>query len=216
MMTDGRFDLVTLDLDGTLLPGDTAFAAVLRANGRGEDVAASDARYFAGGQSLADTFWQQWAWVQELTLADLSRGLRKTAWLPGIAEGVRRLKDAGLRVCLLTDQPTTVTDFLARWGLTDAIASPVTVREGRQVSVHFEEDKLDNLRTRLAEWHIPLDRICHVGNGQNDVPVWRAGATGVACFASPEVAAEAEVDLGRPADLGAVVDAVLGLHRGGK
>ena len=209
--TARRFDLVTLDLDGTLLPGDTAFAAVLRANGRGADAQASDERYFAGEISLEECFWQQWAWVRELSLADMHRGLRRADWLPGIGAGVRRLRQAGMEVRLLTDQPSVLTDFLGRWGLTDAVCSPCTVKEGRVVEIDARFEKWPNLRSALDEAGIGPQRVCHVGNGSNDVPVWRNVGAGVAAFAEPEVAAAATVDLGRPADLGAVVDAVLAL-----
>ncbi len=210
-MTPKRFDLVTLDLDGTLLPDDTAFAVVLRANGRAEDVAESDRRFFAGDQSLEDAFWEQWAWVQELALADMHRALRKAAWLPGIGAGVRRLRAAGMDVRLLTDQPSVLTDFLGRWGLTDAVCSPCTVRDGRAVDVEGRFDKWANLRAVLGREGVEPERVCHVGNGANDVPVWQHVGAGVAAFAEPDVAAEATVDAGRPADLGAVVDAVLAL-----
>lgn len=204
-----RFDLVTLDLDGTLLWRDTVFAAVLRDQGRAADVAASDARYLSGETTLEECFWEQWAWVQPLALADLHRGLRKAAWMPGIAEGVRRLKEAGARVAVLTDQPSTFTDFLGRWGLVDAIGSRVTVREGRQVAIDAGFDKLANLRGRCAAWAIPLDRVCHVGNGTNDIPVFRAVGGSVAVDDDPAVVAAARGHVPEPRDLGAIVDEVL-------
>lgn len=187
----GRFDLVTLDLDGTLLPNDTVFAAILRDHGHAAYAEETDQAYFAGRMTLEECFWAQWRLVQPLTLADLHRSLRKAAWLPGIGEGVRRLKEAGLRVCLLTDQPSTCTDFLGRWSLSDAIASPVTVKEGRQVAIDARFDKLANLRDRLAAWGIPESRVCHVGNGVNDIPVFRAVGGSVAVFEDPEVRAAA-------------------------
>ena len=204
-----KWDLVTLDLDGTLIPHDTVFAAVLRDQGRGADVAASDARYGSGAITLEECFWQQWAWVQPLTLADIHRGLRKATWLPGIAEGVRRLKDAGCRVVLLTDQPSTFTDFLGRWGLTDAICSPVTVKDGRQVAIDASFDKLANLRRRLKEWGIAEARVCHVGNGVNDIPVFGAVGGSVAVFGNPQVKAAARRHVPDPRSLGDLVDAVL-------
>lgn len=192
--------LVTLDLDGTLLPDDTAFAAVLRAAGRADDVAASDARYFSGELSLEDCFWEQWAWVQELSLADMHRALRDAAWLPDIAAAVRAWKADGARVVLLTDQPSILCDFLGRWGLIDAVCSPVTVVEGRASSVDARFDKWANLSGRLAAWGIAPEDVVHVGNGSNDVPVWQH-VRGVAVFAPPDVAAHAALDLGRPASL---------------
>ncbi|HEX2066123.1 MAG TPA: haloacid dehalogenase-like hydrolase [Candidatus Thermoplasmatota archaeon] len=201
--------LVTLDLDGTLLPHDTAFAAVLRENGRAREAAESDARYAAGQATLEECFWEQWHLVQPLSLADLHRGLRKAAWLPGIAEGVRRLKQAGVRACLLTDQPSTVTDFLGRWDLTDAICSPVMVKEGRQAAIDARFDKLANLRGRLAQWGIPERDVGHVGNGPNDVPVFQAVGASVACFAPPEVARHARRAIPQPAGLPELVEAIL-------
>lgn len=202
--------LVTLDLDGTLLPDDTVFAVVLRGNGHADEVAASDARYFAGEQDLEATFWEQWDLVKRLRLADCHRALRRADWLPGIAEGVRRLKDAGCRVCLLTDQPSTLTDFLGRWGLTDAICSPVEVEDGRQVAIDARFDKLANLQARCDRWDIALEDVCHVGNGENDVPIWKAVGGSVAVFADDGVRGHADQDLGRISDFGRVVDALLG------
>lgn len=211
----GRFDLVTLDLDGSLIPHDTVFAAILRENGHGAFAAETDQMYFDGRMSLEECFWAQWAKVQALSLADLHRSLRKATWLPGIAEGVARLKQAGLRVCLLTDQPSTCTDFLGRWGLTDAICSQVKVKDGRQVSITAAFDKLANLRQRLGEWKIPESRVCHVGNGTNDIPVFRAVGGSVALFENQDVRKAAKAWLAEPKSLGDVVDAVLA-QDGGK
>jgi phosphoserine phosphatase len=208
----GRFDLVTLDLDGTLIPNDTVFAAILRDQGFAREVEASDAAYFAGRTTLEECFWEQWALVQRLTLADLHRSLRKAAWLPGIDAGVRRLQDSGLRVCLLTDQPSTCTDFLGRWGLTDAICSPVTVKDGKQVAIDARFDKLANLRLRLAEWKVPEARVCHVGNGSNDIPVFRAIGGSVAVFENPYVRKVAQRWAAEPSSLDDLVDEVLALH----
>lgn len=201
---------VTLDLDGTLLPDTTAFREVLRQHGREADVDASDARFFAGDISLRECFMEQWAWFQELTPADIHRALRNAAWLPDIQEGVDRLRAAGLDVRMLTDQPSTITDFGGRWGLSPAICSPVEVHEGRQAGIDFREDKAENLRSAGFD----QATVLHVGNGTNDVPVWDAGATGVAVFASPGVADAAAIDLGRPASLLDVAEAVLDLVHG--
>jgi phosphoserine phosphatase len=201
--------LVTLDLDGTLLPHDTVFAAVLRESGKAREVEASDARYLAGETTLEECFWEQWPLVQALSPADLHRALRKARWLPGIADGVRRLKEAGLRTCLLTDQPSTLTDFLGRWGLTDAICSPVAVKDGQQVAIDARFDKLANLRGRLKGWGLEEREVGHIGNGANDVPVFQAVGHSVACFAPPEVARHAKKAVAEPRNLLEAVEAIL-------
>ncbi len=197
--------LITLDLDGTLLPDDTVFAAVLRESGFADEVKASDDAYFAGDITLEECFWQQWDWVKGLSLADCHRALRKAAWLPGISEGVRALKGTGAKVCLLTDQPSILTDYLGRWGLIDAICSPVTIKEGHPVAIDAQFDKLANLKAHCDEWGVELAEVTHVGNGSNDVPVWNAVGRGIAVYAEPEVARHADLDLGRVASLEDVV-----------
>lgn len=208
----GNFDLVTLDLDGSLIPHDTVFAAILRDNGHAAFAQETDRAYVGGRLSLEDCFHMQWAKVQPLTLADLHRSLRKATWLAGIGDGVARLKAAGLRVCLLTDQPSTCTDFLGRWGLTDAICSPVTVKDGKQVAIDARFDKLANLRRHLAAWKMPEARVCHVGNGSNDIPVFKAVGGSVALFEDPDVRKAAKAWIAEPTSLGEVVDSVLRLH----
>lgn len=214
-----RFKLVTLDLDGTLLPHDMAFAAILRASGHAA-LAEEASRKFASGEwTLPQTYDVQWRVVQTLSLADMHRALRAAPWLPGIAEGVRQLRDAGAQVCVLTDVASTVTDFLGRWGLTDALCSPVTVKDGRQVALDRRLDKLANLQDRLASSPgsglvgagVPASAVCHVGNGANDIPVFQAAGGSVGVFAPPEVAGHARTVVPSPASMQDVVDAVLAL-----
>ncbi len=197
--------LVTVDLDGTLLPGTTAFEVVLSAHGFGDQVAKSDAKFFAGQQSLEDTFWQQWEWFRTLSCQEVHRALRESdAWLPGIAEGVALLRRAGHEVRALTDQPDTVTDFLGRWGFLEGIASKVHVDDGKQVGITANFDKLANLRAHTDS------PVVHVGNGENDVPIFEAHR-GVAVFAPPAVAAAADLDLGQPASFVDVAEEILRL-----
>lgn len=186
--------MITLDLDGTLLPNDTAFAAILRENGHADFVAESDRRYFAGDLSLEDCFKEQWGKVRELSLASMHRALRKADWLADIADTVRTWSETE-EVMILTDQPSTVTDFLGRWGLR-ALCSPVTVLEGEQINIDMRFDKWANLNSYLEQESIDPQTVTHVGNGANDVPVWKNVGKGIAVFAPPEVARHASVNLG--------------------
>lgn len=196
---------VTLDLDGTLLPDTTAFAEILSQYGHRDDVAASDARYFAGDINLRECFMEQWDWFQKLTPADIHRALRDAPWISDVREAVAEMRAAGLKVRMLTDQPSTITDFGSRWGLGPAISSPVTVKDGQQILLDFQEEKKANLRASGLD---PTS-VIHVGNGTNDVPVWNAGAKGIAVFADPPVAAHATRDLGRPVSLHAVAQVAI-------
>lgn len=201
--------LITIDVDGTILPRTTIFEVVLRALGKGDFVEESDRKFFAGQQSLEQTFWEQWEVIQDYELIQLSNALRKAPWWADLAEGVRRLKDAGYRVHCLTDQPSSLVEYLGRFGLTQPICSQVRIEEGRQVEIDASFDKWANLEARLQETDIDPLAVTHIGNGSNDVPVWGAVGTGIAVFADPEVAQHADVDLGAPESFLRVVDWIL-------
>ena len=85
----------------------------------------------------------------------------------------------------------------------------MTVKEGKQVAIDARFDKLANLRRRLSEWGIPEARVCHVGNGVNDIPVFRAVGGSVAAFGNPQVKAAAKRHVPAPRDLNELLDAAL-------
>jgi phosphoserine phosphatase len=201
--------LITLDLDGTLLPNDTVFATVLRANGAAEFVADSDERYFSGAISLEECFWEQWGRISQLTLADCHRALRRAAWLPDISSGVHRLRAAGHTVRMLTDQPDILVDFLGRWSLIDSICSPVTVKEGAILGIAAHFDKLQNLQSHLGATN--LSDVLHVGNGSNDIPIWKAAGQGLAVFAPRQVSEHATTSIEAPSSMNDIVDAALAM-----
>ena len=179
-----RIRLVTLDVDGTLLPKDNCFAAIMRGEGRETEAQQILASWQSGELQFSGAWNQLWALMQPLDCQTLHRHLRKVAkWLPDISLGVREMRNAGLHAHVLSDLPSTITDFLGRWGLIDSVASPVVVREGAQISVTPKLDRLEGLEHLLQRYQIDESQVAHVGNGILDVPIWdRVGLTvGVDC-----------------------------------
>ncbi len=204
--------VVTVDLDGTLLPGTTAFEVVLAANGFDEFVRESDARFFAGEISLEECFWEQWAKVQRLRLQEMHHALRDGPWMANVREGAALLRGEGLALYLLTDQPSTLADFAGRWGFGEPICSPVEVKDGVQISIEAQFDKWANLSRQLTRLGVEARDVCHVGNGANDVPVWEHVGASVAVNADDEVASRADTDLGPCDDFLAVAKAIVALR----
>lgn len=179
MPRDGRLQLVTFDLDGTLIDG-TAFMLVARAFGFEDEILHHDARFRAGEITLEECFAIEFAMLKGRTVDEVRAALETGTWFPGIHEAVRMLKDAGLRVAVLTDNPDFITDHLTRYGIDEHIASHGVVDGGVVTGeVHARFDKWGNLDDYLVREGIPADAVAHIGNDVNDVRVWEHIALGV-------------------------------------
>ena len=189
----------------TLLPVDS-FAAV-----PGKGITGT-----AGGHALAvgnEKLMQEWsvdvtplrAWTAERTSraesvvfvnvdGALAGGLAIADPVRGTSESaVRRLRDQGLAVVLLTgDVPTTANAVAREVGIEQVIASVLP------------EGKVDAVRRLQEEGHV----VVMVGDGINDAPALARADVGVAMGGGTDVALEAgDIALLRP-DLGAVSDAI--------
>ena len=211
----GRLDLVTYDLDGTLIDG-TAFLLVARAFDNEREVLFHDARFRAGEITLEECYRIEFALLAGRTVEEVHGALSRGTWFPGIADSVRALKTAGLRVAVLTDNPDFVTQYLSRFGIDDQVASRGEVNAGVVTGkVHASFDKWGNLRRFLERHRIDPRRVAHIGNDVNDVRVWEHVGLGV-CVAptGPAVAAGADLVFPHIDDHRPIADAVLAWHRG--
>lgn len=210
-----RFDVCTLDLDGTLLRG-TCFLAIADAFGKGDAVRRLDAELEAGRMSLEENFEAELALLAGIRAEEAIAALRKAPWLRGIPEGVAALRGLGLRVGLLTDQPRFLAEA-AEPGLEPLLCSEGGVRGGVIAPpVEFRGDKLATLRAWCRASRVSLERVVHCGNGANDVPVFeRVGLAVAVNPSSPEVARRADVALEGLEDLRDLAAALERALRGG-
>lgn len=214
-MAEARLDLVTYDLDGTLIDG-TAFLLVARAFGFEKEVLYHDRRFRAGEITLEECFDIEFGFLKGRTVLEVDDAMAHGTWFPGIADAVARLKADGLRVVALTDNPDFITDHLARFGIDEAVASRGVVEDGTITGeVHARFDKWANLRDFLNKEGIHAERVAHVGNDINDVNVWRHVGLGVAVAPTGPAVAE-RADLVFPAlnNHVPIANAILAWHRG--
>lgn len=215
-MADGRLDLVTYDLDGTLIDG-TAFLLVARAFGFEDEVLHHDRRFRAGEITLEECFRIEFAFLRGRRVDEVGAALERGTWFPGIEAAVARLKAAGLRVAVLTDNPDFITDHLTRFGIDEHIASRGVVSNGVVTGeVHPSFDKWANLHRYLEREGLDPGRVAHIGNDVNDIRVWQHVALGVCVEPTgPAVAEAADLVFDRIDDHVPIADAVLAWHRGG-
>lgn len=207
-MAAREIDLVTVDLDGTLIRG-TVFVAVARGEGLAERFEAWDAAYFAGEMDLEECFRREFRALVGLPVDRLLQHLDAHGdWVPGIGEAVDRIHDAGAEAAVLTDQPTFLARHLEPTGFDAFLGSDAEVADGR-VTGRIEErfDKVALLDEHLEAQGIRPGEVAHVGNGTNDVPVFQHVGASVAVDPSePAVAEAADAVLDPLEDLRDAVD----------
>lgn len=203
--------LVSLDLDGTLIHP-AIFNVVADAMGFGAPLQRSYEAYVKGEMSLEEAFHHDYGFFVGREVAAMHAVLRESRdWTPGIPEAVARMKDAGLKVVVTTDQPRFLAETTKWFGVDDVVCTEAEVRHGRATAdVRPSFDKWANLERHLKAWRIHPKEVAHVGNGTNDIPVFEKVGFSVGVRAlSPSVYAAAKASVPDMRELGEVADLVL-------
>lgn len=204
--------LVSLDLDGTLIHP-AIFNAVAEPLGFGDQLEETTRAYFAGEMTADETFHADYKHFVGRRVDEMLDALRKSdKWTPGIASAVERLHDAGVRVAVTTDQPdflVTITREL--FSVDDLVCTPAEVRHGRVAGGYqLQHDKWANLERLLKARRIEPAHVAHVGNGSNDVPVFKNVGDSIAVWPmSDAVRRGAKRCIEKPRDLVEVSEALL-------
>lgn len=174
-------DLVTLDLDGTLLQS-TVFQIVGRELGHEERIRFVDDLYERELISLRAAFYAEYPLFLGVPVDRIHEALEQGDWLADIEATVDELRQAGAEVWVVTDQPDWAVSYLERFGIEEGVYTETTRWSGQEVgaAVDIAFDKWPALSERLATEGIAPERVTHVGNGTNDVPVFEAVGRGVA------------------------------------
>lgn len=214
-VAEGRplLKLVSLDLDGTLIHP-AIFNAVADPLGFGDKLEETTRLYFAGKMSAEETFVADYRHFVGRRVDEMHAVLRESAaWTPGVRDGIERLHAAGLRVAVTTDQPDFLVGITKElFGVDHLVCTPADVQHGRVTGRYqLQHDKAANLQRLLDATRIPNAQVAHVGNGSNDVPVFRAVGRSVAVNPmSDEVRSAAQRAIEPLVDFREVVDVLLG------
>jgi HAD superfamily phosphoserine phosphatase-like hydrolase len=204
--------LVSFDLDGTLIHP-AIFNAVADPLGFGDKLAETTRLYFEGKMSAEETFHADYKHFVGRRVDEMLGVLRASdAWTPGIRDAVEALHARGVRVAVTTDQPDFLVEVTRElFGVDDLACSAGEVRHGRVTgSYRLEHDKWANLARLLKARGIDARDVAHVGNGSNDVPVFRRVGDSVAVWPMNDgVRVAARRTLEAPTNLLRVVDALL-------
>lgn len=207
-----RPKLVSLDLDGTLIHP-AIFNAVADALGFGDKLEETTRLYFEGKMSADETFHADHKHFVGRRVDEMLQALRASdRWTPGIREAVARLHDAGLEVAITTDQPDYLVGVTRElFGVDHLVCTPAEVAFGRVTGRYdLQHDKWANLSRLLRARKIDPRAVVHVGNGSNDVPVFREVGASIAVHPmNDDVRRAARASIEKPADMREVVDLIL-------
>ena len=169
-----KFVMVSFDVDKTLFRK-PALATAARALGIGDRWDAVDELYDKKRITLGQCLARLYKLLVGMDVQDILREVSKVEMMRNIRETVDKLLGQGLQVILTTDNPDFLCQYLVEhFGFNGFVSSKVAVKNG-VVSDDIEPlpDKRLGIRKYCAWMSIPLSKVVHVGDGSNDVPVFR-------------------------------------------
>jgi HAD superfamily phosphoserine phosphatase-like hydrolase len=173
-MKTPKFVEVSFDVDKTLYR-QPALTQAARGLGIGKKWDAIDEMYHRQRITLRQALLQQFQLLVGMKLVDVLAEVSKVPMMRNIREAVDKLLGLGLSVILCTDNPDFLCQYLVeQFGFRGFVSSKVAVKNG-MITDDIEPlpDKRLGIRKYCAWMSIPLSKTVHVGDGLNDVPVFR-------------------------------------------
>jgi HAD superfamily phosphoserine phosphatase-like hydrolase len=125
--------------------------------------------------TLAQCLVQQFRLLSGMKLANVLHEVSKLETMRNIRETVEKLQGHRIHVIILTDNPDFLCQYLVeKYGFNGFVSSKVAVKDGIIAeNVEPLPDKRLGIRKYCAWLSIPLRKSMHIGDGPNDVPVFR-------------------------------------------
>jgi len=166
--------MVSFDVDKTLFRK-PALTTAARSLGIGDRWDALDEMERKKRITTGQCLMSQYKLLVGMRFADILREVLKVEMIRNIRETVEKLLGLGLQVILTTDNPDFLCQYLVEhFGFNGFVSSKVAVKNGI-ITDEIEPlpDKRLGMRKYCAWMSIPLSKAIHVGDGLNDVPVFR-------------------------------------------
>jgi len=186
-MKTPKFVEVSFDVDKTLFR-QPALTQAVRGLGIGKKWDAIDEMYHRKRITLRQALLQQFQLLVGMKLVDVLAEVSKVSMMRNIRETVDKLLGLGLSVILCTDNPDFLCQYLVeQFGFRGFVSSKVAVKTGLITDdIEPLPDKRLGIRKYCAWMSIPLSKTVHVGDGLNDVPVFRVVGYSIALNTSLE------------------------------
>jgi phosphoserine phosphatase len=166
--------MVSFDVDKTLFRR-PALTTAARSLGIGDRWDALDEMERKKRITIGQCLLSQYKLLVGMRLADILREVLKVEMIRNIRETVEKLLGLGLQVILTTDNPDFLCQYLVEhFGFNGFVSSKVAVKNGI-ITDEIEPlpDKRVGMRKYCAWMSVPLSKVVHIGDGLNDIPVFR-------------------------------------------
>ena len=166
--------MVSFDVDKTLFRN-PALTTAARRLGIGETWDRLDEMYHKKRITLGQCLLSQYKLLVGMRLEDILREVSKVEMMKNIRETVEKLHGQELQVILTTDNPDFLCQYLVQlFSFNGYVSSKVAVKNGIVTDdIEPMPDKRLGIRKYCAWMSVPLSKVVHVGDGLNDVPVFR-------------------------------------------
>jgi phosphoserine phosphatase len=190
-MKSVRLKLVSFDLDGTILRGRILdYARIPEA--LHQKIIEIDDLMYKGKIGYEESLRAEYALFSGMRVDGIAPDPDKLPLINDLEATIQRLRNAGLRTVILTDNPSFAAEPLRKLGFHDIIASEVETSNGTFTGqMKVLTNKLVGLRDYCKQHKIELASCAHVGDWTNDVAVFRAVGLSVAFNASEESVSKA-------------------------
>jgi phosphoserine phosphatase len=190
------FPVVVFDLDGTLLRGTTVSMLLAQWLGQAEHIEELERAFHAheiSNRVVADT---SAGWLAGQSTAEAWRVLTNGHWIDGMADTLRTLDTAGVRLLLGTITWSFAAEMLReRYGFVAVSGTEMPVSDGvlsGTVSRYFDEhDKVRFVEEWCTENGYSMSQVAAIGDSRSDVPLFHRVGASIALNATPEARAAA-------------------------
>lgn len=190
-MKKKRLELVSFDVDGTILRGRILYHVKIPEDLR-ERVAAQDELFLQGKLEYEEALRIQFELLAGLKVNEIAPDPNKLPLIKDLDATLERLRDSGVSTVILTDNPSFTVEPLRAHGFCDIIASEIETSEGVLTDrMKLLTNKLKGLREYCELKGLEPACCAHVGDWINDIVVFQAVGLSVAFNSSEEQVSKA-------------------------